>query len=90
MIITAEISLYPLQEDYKEQVIQFIKSMNAHDRLIVRTTAMSTYVAGQYEDVMHMLTVELKQLFLTLPNCSLVFKIIPQDLGVEEGFLTFE
>jgi len=90
MKITAEISLYPLQSDYKEQVIQFIKSMNQHGRLTIRTTAMSTYVVGEYDAVMQMLTVELRQLFEALPNCSLVFKIIPQDLGVEEGFLIFD
>jgi len=89
MKITVEMSLYPLAENYTEHIIKFIKSMKTYTLLTIRTTAMSTYIVGEYDDVMSMLNKELKALYEKVPDSCTVFKIIPKDLNVEGGFLEF-
>lgn len=89
MKITVEMSLYPLKENYTEHIIKFIKLMKSYDNLLVRTTAMSTYISGEYKDVMSMLNIELEKLYQNVPDSCTVFKIIPKDLNVEGGFLEF-
>jgi uncharacterized protein YqgV (UPF0045/DUF77 family) len=89
MKITVEMSLYPLSENYTEHIIIFIKSMKLYDTLLVRTTAMSTYISGEYQDVMGMLNIELEKLYHNVPDSCTVFKIIPKDLNIEDGFLEF-
>ena len=89
MKITVEMSLYPLKDDYTEYVIKFIKEMKSHKLLTIRTTAMSTYISGEYKDVMRMLDKELEILYNNVPDSCTVFKIIPKDLNVEGGFLEF-
>ena len=89
MTITVEISLYPLDKEYKEHVINFIKAMNTYHSLITRTTAMSTYVIGEFSEVMQMLTKELAIVYKHIPNSSTIVKIIPQELEIEVGYLEF-
>ena len=89
MKITVELSLYPLIENYTEHIIKFIKAMKSYDALIIRTTAMSTYISGEYQAVMGMLSTELEKLYQNVPDSCTVFKIIPKDLNVEGGFLEF-
>jgi hypothetical protein len=50
---------------------------------------MSTYVSGDYDSVMEILTSELKLLYIKVPDSSTVVKIIPKDLNIEKGFLSF-
>ncbi len=82
-------SLYPLAENYTEHIIKFIKRMKSYSELTLRTTAMSTYIVGEYQDVMNMLNTELEILYNDVPDSCTVFKIIPKDLNVEGGFLEF-
>ena len=89
MKITVELSLYPLRENYTEVIIEFIKSLKNTDSIQVHSTAMSTYVTGDYDDVMKTLQVELKKIYTIVPDSATVIKIIPKDLNVESGFLTF-
>lgn len=89
MIITVELSLYPLVENYTEHIITFIKALRAHASVRVKTTAMSTYIVGEYGTVMMVLTQELQELYNHVPDSATVMKIIPKDLNVEGGFLEF-
>jgi uncharacterized protein YqgV (UPF0045/DUF77 family) len=89
MKITVEMSLYPLMEDYTKPIIVFIKKIKSYKTLVVRTTAMSTYISGDYEEVMSMLHRELEILYRSVPDSCTVFKIIPKDLNIEGGFLEF-
>jgi len=87
MHITVEISLYPLQEDYKTAIKDFIKTMKTESDIIIKTTAMSTYLSGPYDIVMACLTTHLQPVFEVLPHSATVIKIIPQNLQVEQGFI---
>ena len=89
MQLTVEMSLYPLVEDYTRVIIDFIRTLNANPDVLVRTTAMSTYISGEYDVVMKLLTNELKAVFEQIPDSATVLKIIPKDLNVEDGFLNF-
>ena len=89
MKITIELSLYPLKEDYTGVIIDFIKKLKEHKVIKVHSTAMSTYVSGDYDTVMRIVSTELKTLHQLVPDSSTVMKIIPKDLNIEKGFLTF-
>ncbi|MEM9547921.1 MAG: YkoF family thiamine/hydroxymethylpyrimidine-binding protein [Bacteroidota bacterium] len=89
MKVTVELSLYPLREKYTAVIIGFIKSLKEYQAIQVHTTAMSTYVTGEYDAVMQSLQVELKKIYEVVPDSATVIKIIPKDLNVEDGFLRF-
>lgn len=89
MKITIELSLYPLVENYTSVIIDFIRKLKGYESIKVHTTAMSTYVSGDYDEVMKVVTSELKTVHEQIPDSSTVMKIIPKDLNVENGFLSF-
>lgn len=89
MKTTVEMSLYPLIEDYTEVIINLIKNLKSHSSIEVKTTAMSTYVTGEFRDVMRILTDELEKVYENIPDSATVIKIIPKPLNVSSGFLEF-
>jgi uncharacterized protein YqgV (UPF0045/DUF77 family) len=50
--LTAELSLYPLQENYIPVIESFIKAVTSHSDLDVVGNAMSTQIYGDSERVM--------------------------------------
>ncbi|MDA8693430.1 hypothetical protein N9L92_05145 [Saprospiraceae bacterium] len=89
MIVTAELSLYPLQENYEETIIHFIKALKSHDNISVHTHAMSTFVKGEHTHVMNAISKALESADESSNGFSLVTKLINRDLPVEKGFLEF-
>ncbi len=51
MRITAEISLYPLQQEYIPRIKAFILALRAQDGLEVMTNQISTQVRGEFDSV---------------------------------------
>lgn len=88
MIVTIEISLYPLQPDYREVILGFIRSVRQVQDIETHTTEMSTLVKGEWSTVMEMLTSKLGAVFAELPACSTVIKVVPQDLDIAAGYRT--
>lgn len=89
MIITAELSLYPLQDTYEPAIIAFIQSLNADSAITVHTHAMSTFVKGENKVVLAAIANALELADAQCAGFSLVTKIINRDLPVEKGFLEF-
>ena len=89
MKITIELSLYPLNENYTGIIIGFIKNLKSYESIKVFTTSMSTYISGDYDEVMKIMTTELKSVHESIPDSSTVMKIIPKDLNIEDGYLNF-
>jgi len=89
MKVTIELSLYPLKENYTQIIIEFIKCLRRYNDIKVYSTAMSTYVIGDYEQTMKIVTDELKKVYVLIPDSSTVMKIIPKDLNIENGYLEF-
>lgn len=79
MRISAELSLYPLQEDYIAPIHAFLDALNQCADVSVRTNAMSTHVYGEYDAVMAAIQGSLKSAFASGAPMSLVSKIISLD-----------
>jgi uncharacterized protein YqgV (UPF0045/DUF77 family) len=83
MKISVDISFYPLQEEFKPQIISFIEALNTYKKLKAQTNGMSTQVFGEYKYVMNALTIEIERAFEN-PHSVFVMKIINADLQVVE------
>ncbi len=60
MKISVEMSLYPLSEDYRQRIIDFILDLKKNDQIEVITNGMSTQIYGDYDVVMNVLKKDLK------------------------------
>ena len=80
MPFSAELSLYPLANNYLEVIQAFIDRLNEYPDLTVLTNTMSTQVFGDLEVVMGALTKELNWLSDRVPSQVLVCKFINKDL----------
>lgn len=80
MKASVEISMYPLNESYKEPILDFIERLNAHPRLSVRTNTMSTQVFGEYDELMDIVSREMKASFEKNPTVVMVMKVINSNL----------
>ena len=76
MDIGVEISLYPLDADFIPPIQCFIDRLNLDSRVRVVTSSMSTQVFGRYEDVMALLTRELRATFESEPKAVFVMKVL--------------
>ena len=77
MILTVEISMYPLVENYKTPIQGFIDKLNSYTNLRINTTPTATMVVGDYESVMLMLTEMLLWSWQTFGKAVYVTKFLP-------------
>jgi uncharacterized protein YqgV (UPF0045/DUF77 family) len=84
MKTSAEISYYPLNEEYVPPIRGFIDKINAYEGLTVRTNGMSTQIFGEYDTLMDALTKEIRESF-NHPHSVFVMKIINADLNTKEA-----
>ena len=63
MIISAEISLYPLSNEYKDIIYNFIDKLKSNKNLKVISNGMSTQLFGDYQEVTSTLNFEMKSIF---------------------------
>ena len=82
MKASAEISLYPLDENYKERIIDFIHRLKSDKSVEIVTNGMSTQVFGEYDEVMEAITSEIKKSF-EIPHSVFVLKVINADLDIK-------
>lgn len=61
MQATIEISMYPLHQDYEQRVLAFLDKINSYPNIKVETNGVSTQLFGNYEELMKILTVEMKE-----------------------------
>ena len=81
MKVAVDISLYPLQDDLIPPIQNVIERLKSHENLYVDTNAMSTQIRGEYDDVMAVLTSELKSTFEQLPKAVFVMKILNNPIA---------
>lgn len=89
MVITIEMSHYPLIEVYEGPIVDLITKLRSVGGLYIRTNAMSTYIQGEFDLVMEHVTEVLREVFEDGVPSSTVMKIIPRKLPVERGFMDF-
>ncbi|MEM8548011.1 MAG: YkoF family thiamine/hydroxymethylpyrimidine-binding protein [Pseudomonadota bacterium] len=73
----AELSLYPLAEDYIPKIKDLIDRLNQYAELQVVTNPMATQITGDYDLVMTVLKDELKDSFSRHGKCVCVIKVLP-------------
>lgn len=79
MTISAEISYYPLKEEYLKPIQSFIDRISEYKDLNVRPNGMSTHIIGEYDKVMSALTFEIKKSF-EVPSSVFVIKLLNGDM----------
>lgn len=79
-VLTVEISLYPLHEDYIPPIKDFISRVNNHADLYVITSATSTQVCGDYDVVMDVMHREMKQTHEEIGKAVFVCKFLNLDI----------
>lgn len=78
MKISVELTLTPLQDDFELPIINFIKQLRASG-LTVLENPLSTQVYGEYDEVMGLLTKEIKEAFENTERLLLYIKVVKSD-----------
>lgn len=78
MKISVELTLTPLQNDFEPAIIHFIKKLRASNLKILENP-LSTQVYGDYDEVMRLLTTEIKETFELIEKGLLYMKIVKSD-----------
>ena len=82
MTLTAELSLYPLRDDYAPVIQAIIDDLNQTPNLLVKTNAMSTQIQGSHNVVMDAVNRCLRISAEQCPAQVLVCKFIPMELDI--------
>lgn len=86
MNISVELTFSPLQNDFEEHIINFIKKLRASGLTVIENP-LSTQVYGTYDDVMQVLKTEIKVAFELMDKGLLYMKIVKSDRsGYEPHF----
>lgn len=78
MNISVELTFSPLQDTYEDAIKHFIKKLRASN-LKVMENPLSTQVYGDYDEVMEVLTAEIKEAFELVERGLLYMKIVKSD-----------
>jgi uncharacterized protein YqgV (UPF0045/DUF77 family) len=81
MQVAVDLSLYPLADEFIPAIDEVIERLNAHRSLAVLTNAMSTQIRGEYDEVMAVLSQELRTTFETTPKAVFVIKILNNPIA---------
>lgn len=83
MMLSVEISKYPLRDEYIEPIQAFIDRLKAEPEIEVVGNTMSTQVFGDYDTVMAVLNREMKASFERFGKVIFVCKFVNADLRPE-------
>ena len=87
MKMTAELSVYPLREDFKTAVLGFIDELlKGQEEVVAVTNSMSTQISGEDDAVFSAIQQALRASFAQYGRQVLVAKFIPEhfaDIGPE-------
>jgi len=83
MEISVELTFSPLQDDFEDHIIQFIKKLRASG-LTILENPLSTQVFGSYDTVMQVLNQEIKIAFELMDRGLLFMKIVKSDRSAYE------
>ena len=82
MKLTAEISMYPFREDYKEPIRWLIKRLDSYPDIERVTNALATQVCGDYDAVMAMLSTEMKAAMETFGKAVFVCRFLEGEFNL--------
>lgn len=78
MKISVELTLTPLHDDYEPAIIHLIQKLR-NSGLKILENPLSTQVYGEYDEVMKILTVEIKEAFELIERGLILIKIVKSD-----------
>jgi uncharacterized protein YqgV (UPF0045/DUF77 family) len=78
MKISIELTLLPLQNDFEEHIIAFIKKLRTSNFTVLENP-LSTQIYGDYDALMPFLTKEIKTSFENQENTVINLKIVKSD-----------
>jgi len=85
MRITAEMSLYPLADDYKPVILAFINDLQDVDGLEIVTNQLSTQLRGEFDVVTGAINACLKQSMERFGKQILVVKYLAADIDISRA-----
>jgi len=77
MQLSTEITMYPLQEDYRPKIKAFIDQLAATSSIKRETFPTCTVLTGDYDEVMTLLSTMMKWSHETLGRAVFVVKFLP-------------
>ena len=86
MECSVEISMYPLNKDYKPSIISFIQNLRKHPFIKLETNGISTQVFGDYNRLMKAINYEMENTFLSEEKVVFNLKIINANLKENPNF----
>lgn len=84
MRITAELSLYPLQADALDRILEFIRELQSDARLEITVNQMSTQLRGELGVVIAAIEHALARAFAAGGSSVLVAKFLNADLPIAD------
>ena len=85
MEITVDISLYPLDQDYKSKIKDFILELRTHAGIQLITNQMSTQVRGEFDAVMSAVNSCMKQSMAAGKRSVFITKCINAGLDIDKA-----
>lgn len=79
MKASIEISMYPLNQDYCQPIINFIARLKTERKVSVQENSMSTHIYGEYRDIMALMTDEIEAVLEKMPETVFVIKLLGID-----------
>lgn len=86
MKITVEISMYPLREDYEQQVLNFISKIDKIEGLTFSVNALNTQIQGDQKIVMNAINKAISEIYSSGIRASFVMKILPGDIALDYAY----
>ncbi len=78
MQVSVELTLTPLQDNFEEHIIRFIKQLRASEFTILENP-LSTQIYGEYDKVMPFLTKEIKKTFGDMDHVLVYIKMVKSN-----------
>lgn len=78
MKTSIEISYFPLNEEYKAPIRNFIETLKENEKITVQPNRMSTHIFGEYDEVMQTVTKCMKEA-MNLPHSIFMLKVMNLD-----------
>ena len=87
MYLSVEISMYPLQDDYKPKIKDFLETLNSNTADIeIRTSNMSTRIFGEFDAVNNLLNASMKESMKRYGKIVFVCKYLQGDARELSGY----
>ncbi len=84
MRISLEMSMYPLDADYKPPIKAFIRNLRQYDQLEIVTNQMSTQLRGEFDDVMSAVNACMQRSMADNARVVFVTKCLNADLEISQ------